>query len=245
MFTGKERDAESGLDYFGARYYGSALGRFTSPDPKQITTQRRLDPQQWNAYAYTRNNPLQFVDPDGKELRLPPGADASKVIAVLAHAYTKADFRPLFDKLSASKNVHYVTNANIPQDPKKEAQGIVTEGTNNPKPADSSQPISNTNLVNTISLDNTFVFGRGVTEYSQDSTVGHEFTHGVEIDADPAGALKRHNDPAQQKAQEDEANKQGSTIGAEDSSMSTERATQTVVKALGCSTDSSGKTTCK
>jgi RHS repeat-associated protein len=31
-FTGKERDSESGLDYFGARYYGSALGRFTSPD---------------------------------------------------------------------------------------------------------------------------------------------------------------------------------------------------------------------
>ena len=31
-FTGKERDAESGLDFFGARYYGSALGRFTSPD---------------------------------------------------------------------------------------------------------------------------------------------------------------------------------------------------------------------
>ena len=32
-FTGKERDSESGLDYFGARYYGSALGRFTSVDP--------------------------------------------------------------------------------------------------------------------------------------------------------------------------------------------------------------------
>ena len=32
-FTGKERDCDSGLDYFGAIYYGSALGRFTSPDP--------------------------------------------------------------------------------------------------------------------------------------------------------------------------------------------------------------------
>ena len=69
-FTGKERDSESGLDYFGARYYGSALGRFTSPDPKIITKQRVMDPQQWNRYSYTRNNPLQFIDPDGKELKL-------------------------------------------------------------------------------------------------------------------------------------------------------------------------------
>jgi RHS repeat-associated protein len=33
--TGKERDAESGLDYFEARHFGSALGRFTSPDPDE------------------------------------------------------------------------------------------------------------------------------------------------------------------------------------------------------------------
>ena len=33
LFTGKERDAESGLDFFGARYVSGAQGRFTSPDP--------------------------------------------------------------------------------------------------------------------------------------------------------------------------------------------------------------------
>jgi RHS repeat-associated protein len=33
FFTGKERDTESGLDYFGARYYASSMGRFSSPDP--------------------------------------------------------------------------------------------------------------------------------------------------------------------------------------------------------------------
>jgi len=43
-FTGKERDQETGLDYFGARYYGSALGRFTSPDPIVIMKQKLLDP---------------------------------------------------------------------------------------------------------------------------------------------------------------------------------------------------------
>jgi RHS repeat-associated protein len=62
--TGKERDAESGLDYFGARYYGSALGRFTSPDPGSIGAEPS-DPQSWNAYAYAGNNPLSQTDPDG------------------------------------------------------------------------------------------------------------------------------------------------------------------------------------
>jgi RHS repeat-associated protein len=65
LFTGKERDAESGLDYFGARYYGSALGRFASPD-KPFADQHVANPQSWNLYAYTRNNPLRFVDDDGQ-----------------------------------------------------------------------------------------------------------------------------------------------------------------------------------
>jgi RHS repeat-associated protein len=64
-FTGKERDAESGLDFFGARYMSSAQGRFTSPDPIHIMPQKLLDPQQWNMYSYVRNNPLRLVDPTG------------------------------------------------------------------------------------------------------------------------------------------------------------------------------------
>ncbi len=44
-FTGKERDAESGLDYFGARYYGSGMGRFMSPDPSGLLAQHPEDPQ--------------------------------------------------------------------------------------------------------------------------------------------------------------------------------------------------------
>jgi len=66
-FTGKERDAESGIDYFGTRYYGSALGRFTSPDPKLLTARHLLYPQKWNKYAYVRNNPLISIDPDGQD----------------------------------------------------------------------------------------------------------------------------------------------------------------------------------
>ncbi len=54
-FTGKERDAETGLDYFGARYHGSAIGRFTSVDPFRESADP-ANPQSWNRYAYTLNN---------------------------------------------------------------------------------------------------------------------------------------------------------------------------------------------
>lgn len=64
FFTGKERDAETGLDYFGARYLSAAQGRFTSPDPL-LNSGRPEIPQSWNRYAYTLNNPLKYVDPDG------------------------------------------------------------------------------------------------------------------------------------------------------------------------------------
>ena len=66
QFTGKERDTETGLDYFGARYYSSAQGRFTSVDPENAGADLE-DPQSWNGYAYARNNPLKYVDPDGLE----------------------------------------------------------------------------------------------------------------------------------------------------------------------------------
>jgi RHS repeat-associated protein len=68
-FTGKERDAETGLDYFGARYFSAAQGRFTSPDPKAFHAGHIANPQKWNAYAYVLNNPLALIDPDGMEER--------------------------------------------------------------------------------------------------------------------------------------------------------------------------------
>ncbi len=65
-FTGKERDAETGLDYFGARYFSGAMGRFTSPDVP-LADQWETEPQSWNLYSYVRSNPLRFNDPTGRE----------------------------------------------------------------------------------------------------------------------------------------------------------------------------------
>jgi RHS repeat-associated protein len=68
QFTQKERDNETGLDYFINRYYTSSQGRFTGADPVAMTSQRPPDPQRLNLYVYTRNNPLIFTDPNGLEL---------------------------------------------------------------------------------------------------------------------------------------------------------------------------------
>jgi RHS repeat-associated protein len=68
-FTGKERDSESGLDNFGARYNSSNMGRFMSPDWSAVVVSvpfaKFSDPQSLNLYSYARNNPLNLTDPDG------------------------------------------------------------------------------------------------------------------------------------------------------------------------------------
>ena len=63
-YTGKERDTESGHDYFGARYFGSSMGRFMSPDSFGGHLE---DPQTLNHYSYVGNNPLSRTDPDGHD----------------------------------------------------------------------------------------------------------------------------------------------------------------------------------
>jgi RHS repeat-associated protein len=68
-FTGKERDAETQLDYFGARYYSNGLGRFITPDWSPVIVPvpyaNLADPQTLNQYSYVRNIPTSKADLDG------------------------------------------------------------------------------------------------------------------------------------------------------------------------------------
>ena len=66
-FTGKVRDVETGLDFFGARYYSGAQGRFLSSDGLVSKKEWLTEPQRWNRYSYALNNPLKYFDPDGKD----------------------------------------------------------------------------------------------------------------------------------------------------------------------------------
>jgi RHS repeat-associated protein len=69
LFTGKERDTESGNDYFGARYNASSMGRWLSPDwsasPEAVPYSHLDNPQSLNLYGYVLNNPLSKPDLDG------------------------------------------------------------------------------------------------------------------------------------------------------------------------------------
>ncbi|HXY78889.1 MAG TPA: RHS repeat-associated core domain-containing protein [Candidatus Acidoferrales bacterium] len=92
-FTGKERDSESGLDNFGARHYGSSLGRFMQTDPIWVKGDRMLDPQRLNLYAYVRNNPLKLTDPSGMDvtLRTCSGPTVSWCFAQVQNGLKKED----------------------------------------------------------------------------------------------------------------------------------------------------------
>ena len=127
-FTGKERDSESGLDNFKARYFGSSMGRFMSPDPAHIMKQKLVDPQQWNMYAYVRNNPLRFFDPTGKYLEL-TGDDAArkKQLEALQKAAGKAGSY-LYDNTDNGK--HYVGIYTNGQDGKGPSFGSINAVSN-------------------------------------------------------------------------------------------------------------------
>ena len=85
--TGKERDAETGLDYFGVRYYSGAQGRWTSVDPA-FESERVEDPQTWNRYSYVYNRPLILTDPDGRYPQCPAAVIVGGVGALIAGGAT-------------------------------------------------------------------------------------------------------------------------------------------------------------
>jgi RHS repeat-associated protein len=106
-FTEKERDLETGYDYFGARYYDSELGRWLSVDPLADKYPG------WSPYNYCMNNPLKYVDQDGNEpITLTTAGVASAgviTIALVGHTYnyvTNPAYRKNYDSfVSSAANV--------------------------------------------------------------------------------------------------------------------------------------------
>lgn len=116
-FTSKERDAESGLDYFGARYMSSAQGRWTSPDPSNLGVDFYL-PQTWNRYNYGLNNPLAVADKNG----LWPFYVHQNIIDEAFPGMSKQDLQAVKD---ASWNMDYAPGQ---QDPSKSYMHGMSDG---------------------------------------------------------------------------------------------------------------------
>ena len=114
-FTGKERDAESGLDNFGKRYDASSLGRFMTPDAF-FKDSHVGDPQSWNEYAYVRNNPLRYVDPNGET------ATISSTCTTDANNHTTCNVN-----ISASIAIYAVPGSGLTQDQLNSAASTIKD----------------------------------------------------------------------------------------------------------------------
>ena len=105
-FTGKERDSETGNDYFGARFYSSPMGRWLAPDPINLTSARLESPSSTlNKYAYAADNPLKYLDRDGEDITVfyrPSGSGVTDFghifLAVLNQATGKVGFIDYYPK---------------------------------------------------------------------------------------------------------------------------------------------------
>ncbi|MBZ5532066.1 MAG: hypothetical protein LAO20_11595 [Acidobacteriia bacterium] len=166
-FTGKERDLESGLDYFRARHYGSTLGRFISSDPLGGLL---FDPQSLNKYTYVRNNALRYTDPTGMYIC----ADSAKCDSKQDIAFEKARQNDLKSKdenvvrgasAYGDKNTDNGTTVKF-GDPGKGNDGI----TKNDLGADPKDP-------NKIRAVETVTFRDGLSGAALDAAVGHEGSH--------------------------------------------------------------------
>ena len=87
-FSAKEKDSETGLSYFGSRYYSSDLSIWLSVDPMS-DKYPSLSP-----YVYCANNPVKLVDPNGEEYRIPPWLLLKGIARVVEATSKNADVKP-------------------------------------------------------------------------------------------------------------------------------------------------------
>ena len=176
-FTGKERDAESGLDYFGARYLSSNMGRWMSPDwsaKAEPVPYAKLDnPQSLNLYAYVLNNPLTLRDLDGHDCNGSKDqcAGLRAALALVKAADAKlpegSKDRARLDKVLAFYG-DIDTNHKVVVDFKLTDKGAYGE-------TSTKNGVTSISL-NAKTLETTGNAGRG-------ETVSHEGTHGVDQQA--------------------------------------------------------------
>jgi RHS repeat-associated protein len=114
-YTGHEEDVDTGLVYAGARYYNPSIGRFMSEDPLFVSAGFDLsDPQSMNSYAYARNNPIQYLDPDGESFKSwvknTTGSISHSLDSVADYVDQKVDNSSVAHSLGLYDIVHFGTS---------------------------------------------------------------------------------------------------------------------------------------
>ena len=131
-FTGHERDAETGLDYMVARYYEAPLGRFLSVDRSTKIDGNLYDPQRWNRYTYSRNNPLKFFDPDGRDA-VTSVDTKSKTISVTANVVLAGGTAQQAGKFQSDANAKWGGQSTVTgKDGSKWTMTVQVNATNDP-----------------------------------------------------------------------------------------------------------------
>ncbi len=102
LFTGKQKDNESGLDYFSARYLDCEVGRWYSADPVFLISGYIINPQGWNQYSYVLSNPLNFSDPTGMIVQGEDAAAQKKVDDYVKTLDKSSDAYKTYQNLQAS-----------------------------------------------------------------------------------------------------------------------------------------------
>jgi RHS repeat-associated protein len=190
-FTGKERDGESNLDYFGARYYSSTEGRFSSPDKLKVTSKRVSDPQGWDLYEYAHDAPTVLFDPDGNDW-VWAGArnlgNANSLVFGMSMAYmTNGRFQKNFDSVATSKNTILAIGDKALKTTSSGSQvsselGSTGPDKNSVKTDSKGNPIG---VSQPVHASETIDVTKSLEEGALVSTVKHETEHGAQVNSDP------------------------------------------------------------
>ncbi len=170
-FTGKERDAESGNDYFGARYFGSLMGRMLSPDPLGGSP---ANPQSLNKYAYGFNNPLTNTDPTG----LYVCKDDAKAATEHCTSKQDKDFEVALDKLRGKDGD--VGRAAAAYGKAGDANGVTVGFADVSKKGEGGDTVSHVGSLDggdTLSAISDVTISTKVSGAELDAAIGHEGSH--------------------------------------------------------------------
>jgi RHS repeat-associated protein len=207
MFTGHERDQETGLDYMSARYYSSSLARFLSKDPRPGPL-RFTFPQAWNAYLYALNNPLKFLDPDGNDIVLAEGSSqgfTNRMTKAFAQASRNAETGSNFQNAENSSITVVVKEGRLPVQKTETGHSIGIGKTETTKTDTSGNPTEITVTIDTTNISNTWHTGDQSEVVTDVEAVAHEFDH-VNNQLTPEGRAETNADP---NAEEQEAKETG------------------------------------